>query len=107
MLDLHTALMARLQAALEAATAEVARSVHVLAKATPLFQDRTGALRHSIGLQRKGALSWTVLAAKSYAGYVELGTRHMKPRPFMRLAAKEASDHATAIVERRLRGAMR
>ena len=54
---------------------------------------KTGFLRNSIYFQRKGGgyggrsiPSWVVGAKAPYATYVELGTRYMEARPFMRNA---------------------
>lgn len=43
----------------------------------------TGFLVNSIATRRGGRLSWEVLAAASYAAYLEMGTMRMAPRPFL------------------------
>ena len=59
-------------------------------RAKELVPVRTGRLRDSIGMRRIGAGKIVVEAKAPYAGYVEYGTRYMKPRPYMRPATREA-----------------
>lgn len=49
----------------------------------------TGALSNSIQAQPETELSWTVGPAMDYGIYVEYGTVHMAPRPYMTPAAEE------------------
>lgn len=51
-----------------------------VARGTPLFQDRTGKLRNSLGIIDPGGFKIRVRARTPYAGYVEFGTpAHMIP----------------------------
>ena len=64
---------------------------------------RTGALRNSIGHkyvpEEKAAYVGTNL---EYAPYVELGTRHMHEKPFLRNAAQNYADDYQQILEHAL-----
>ncbi len=59
-------------------------------RARELAPVRTGRLRDSIRISRARRGEAIVEATAPYAGYVEYGTRYMKPRPYMRPAAAEA-----------------
>lgn len=67
-------------------------STKVVQTAKQLVPVRTGNLRDSIGLApgteggRTGTALVSVVATAPYAGYVEFGTVHMAPRPYMRPA---------------------
>ncbi|MEM2548701.1 MAG: HK97 gp10 family phage protein [Nitrososphaerota archaeon] len=59
---------------------------------------RTGRLRSSINLERRGDFEFRIVAGYPsrekgkpyYAPFVEFGTRRMPPRPFMKPAAEKA-----------------
>jgi HK97 gp10 family phage protein len=77
---------------------------------------RPGTLRDSIGTERplrKGSEGDTVrvVARVYYAQFVELGTRNMSPRPFLRPAAakyrQNRSQHFARVVRTRARRAAR
>lgn len=56
----------------------------------------TGHLRASIGAARSGPLSATVTVGAHYGIYVELGTRYMRARPYLKPAAQGAAARVRA-----------
>jgi len=67
-----------------------------LAAQTTLFNDRTGNLRRSIGVQQsrdvrgRFSVGWSAVAGGAqafYARFLLLGTRFISPRPFLQNAA--------------------
>jgi hypothetical protein len=48
--------------------------------------DATGRLKQSGRLKKSAQRSWDVEYQAPYAVYVELGTRHMRPEPYLRPA---------------------
>ena len=69
-------------------------------RARQLVPVRTGRLRDSITVQRISTSKIAVEATASYSGFVEYGTRYMKPRPYMRPAAAEALEKLAAELSR-------
>lgn len=63
---------------------------------------RTGNLRLGIGHEMVGKDSVAVGDNVKYAMYVELGTRHMKPRPFIEPAAMDHLKEYEAIIVQEL-----
>lgn len=65
----------------------------------------TGQLFASISKEKTGATSGRVYTRVDYAKYLEYGTRKMRPRPFMRPAARKvrgdgAARHLSIVVHR-------
>ncbi len=54
---------------------------------------KTGALRDSIQMQKNGDKSIYVGSDKEYAIYLELGTRHITPRAFLRRAVYNRNNY--------------
>lgn len=63
----------------------------------------TGDLRRSLYVKQEPDGTVTVGAAEEYAGYVELGTRHQAPQPYLYPAYMQHRDEVTQIVEQKLR----
>lgn len=62
----------------------------------------TGNLRNSITHQRTGPKEEVIGSNVEYAPYVELGTKKMKSRPFLRPAAENHAAEYKAIIENEL-----
>lgn len=81
------------------------QAAEVLAKQTDAFQDRTGNLRNSIkgGVMdvSRSEVIGVLTAGMEYAGYIELGTSRMSPRPYIRPAVEQVV--AMGVFERALR----
>lgn len=60
---------------------------------------RTGRLRNSITHRMKGKNAVIIGAGANYARYIELGTRKMKARPFIRPAAQDHMQEYKRIIE--------
>jgi bacteriophage protein of unknown function (DUF646) len=58
----------------------------IAAQAAVIAPIRTGHLRASIKPRRVSSDEYAVTAGAAYAGFVEYGTVHMRPRPYMRPA---------------------
>lgn len=54
----------------------------------------TGQLFASVHTEHLGPYNYAADASAPYSGYLEYGTRHMAPRPFMRPAARKAAAFA-------------
>jgi HK97 gp10 family phage protein len=61
----------------------------IVTRARELAPVRTGRLRNSIYWRKTGFLGYEVGARVFYAGFVELGTRFMRARPYLRPAIEE------------------
>ena len=59
------------------------------------FNSKTGALRDSIQMQKNGDKSIYVGSDLEYALYLELGTRHITPRGFLRRAVYNRNNYRT------------
>lgn len=93
---------AAMEAIGQAAEANAVREVTKLVYDTPPSGSyvRTGRLRNSITHKyEKDEKTVYVGTNVEYAPYVELGTRHMHERPFLRNAAQNYSDEYKAILE--------
>ena len=69
------------RAKLAAAIAGAAHQIEAGAKTRAPVD--TGNLRNSISADQIDALSWAVTVGALYGAYVEFGTRHQAPRPFL------------------------
>ena len=58
----------------------------IAAQAAVIAPIRTGHLRASIKPRRVSSDEYIITAGAAYAGFVEYGTVHMRPRPYMRPA---------------------
>ncbi len=79
-------------------------TLDVEAKAKGLTPVKTGTLRRSITSQFPSPLTGMVGPSVHYGIYVEMGTRHMGARPYMRPAAAQASSGFAAAVRAALAG---
>jgi HK97 gp10 family phage protein len=97
----------QMPAAIHAAVvAEVSKAAYdVEAKAKAKAPVKTGTLRRSIhSVFERGGLTGIVGPSVRYGAYVELGTRHMAARPYMRPAAEAALPRFADAVKRALAG---
>lgn len=58
---------------------------------------RTGRLRGSTGVQELGPYRASIYPTVNYAYFVHEGTRYMRPRPFMTVAARNSLDTIKSI----------
>lgn len=79
-------------------------TLDVEAKAKGLVPVRTGTLRRSITSQFPSDLVGRVGPSVNYGIYVEMGTRRMAARPYMRPAAAQSSAGFVAAVRAALKG---
>ena len=64
----------------------------------------TGRLRNSITHSQEGADTEVIGTNVEYASFVELGTRRMKERPFLRPAAEGHGDEYKSIMQKVISG---
>lgn len=72
------------------------------ARAEQLVPVRTGALKKSIRVTKRGALQADITASAAHAVFVELGTRRMRAQPFLKPAAEWVRANLAEYVKRRL-----
>jgi HK97 gp10 family phage protein len=89
-----------------AVVAEVEKGTYdVEARSKQLAPVLTGTLRRSIhSLIDKGGLRGTVGPSVDYGIFVEFGTRHMAPRPYMRPAAERVLPGTLDAIKRAIAG---
>lgn len=95
-----------------AAFHEIARRVAQEARANHPYQNRTGTLESRTlpgpvtGRASQGTLTAEVGAYTGYAGYVEYGTSHAQPYPFLHPAAEKIEEESERIIDEALRQAL-
>ena len=102
----------KLSRALDEALEEIAEKIRDDAKS--LVPVDTGALKKSIRIEKKGKLQVSIVAGGGgvinprtgrevdYAGFVEFGTSHMSPQPYMQPALEKNRDELLNIVKRKI-----
>ena len=102
----------KLSRALDEALEEIAEKIRDDAKS--LVPVDTGALKKSIRIEKKEKLQVSIVAGGGgvinprtgrevdYAGYVEFGTSHMSPQPYMQPALEKNRDELLNIVKRKV-----
>ncbi|HXG94147.1 MAG TPA: HK97-gp10 family putative phage morphogenesis protein [Blastocatellia bacterium] len=73
-------------------------AVIAAAIARQLAPKRTGRLRASIAVEQEGKMRFSLVASAPYAAFVELGTEHQEPQPYLAPAVAAARRE----IERRL-----
>lgn len=79
-------------------------TLDVQAKAQAIVPVKTGTLRRSITSQFPSELTGRVGPSVNYGVYVEMGTRRMAARPYMRPAAAQAASGFVSAVRAALKG---
>ena len=107
----------KLDRMLEEALDEIAEKIRDDAKNSAPVD--TGALRKSIRVEKRGGLKVSVVAGDGgvinprtgrevdYAGYVEFGTSHTSPQPYMRPALEKNRNIVMNIVRKKVLEALR
>lgn len=63
---------------------------------------RSGSLKNRISMAKAGTLKMAVGSNLPYALPLELGTRHMRPRPWAKRSAAEAADNMRVVFQRHM-----